>query len=472
MESFSQLEQDRNVVSFFSNKTEMYFIDIGAHNGQTLSNTFSLEKNYNWKGICSEPSPDVFGELTNRRSVHCDNHAVFSESGLSLEFSACDDTFLSGITQYIDRYEHVKKSDQILVKTITLQDLLDRYKAPNIIQYFSLDTEGTELEILKSVDFSKYTFLYINVEHNKVEPRRTEIRTLLLNNGYLYKGPNKFDDDYIHESTVIGTYYFNQDYTKPILIQRLNETDFSVSSQYWDDDIGKFNNGSLDWGRLGRGKIFYTHIDYGNGNIWHRDTRKNLLVIGANNFGEVLNYAHSYKNGIFIEALPNAYQGLKSNLENTNKKYNTNYIAINKLVTSKINEKHNFNVFSNHGASSSIYEPNNEEWKWDSVKKTHQITLISTTIEHLIKENNWSEKKYDVVLDVQGAELVVLNGFGKDNIKNICKLVVEVSTKEFYKGGVLFPDLNNFLVKNGFEIVALPDSTHCDVTYNGNGNTF
>ena len=180
---------------------------------------------------------------------------------------------------------------------------------------------------------------------------------------------------------------------------------------------------------------------------------------------EIKKYTHLYKNGIFIEALPNLYQKLKFNLYKSNHKYNTNYIAINKLVTSKINEEKYFHVFNNNGASSSIYEPNSKEWKWNRVKNTHKIKLISTTIEHLIKENNWEKKKYDVILYVQGAELEVLNGFGKDNINNISKITVEVSKKEFYKGGVLFPDLNNFLVKNGFEIVSLPKSDHCDVTY-------
>jgi len=272
MKSFSQLKQDINVISFFNNKTDMYFIDIGANDGKTLSNTFLLEKIYNWKGICSEPLPKAFEKLTKCRSVHCDNHAVFNKSGLSLEFS--ESGLSSGITQYIDRHKQAKKGNQIIVKTITLQNLLDKYKAPTIMNYFSLDTEGTELEILKSVDFSKYTFLYINLEHNYIEPRRTEIQTLLLNNGYLYKGENKWDDDYIHETTVIGTYYYKQDYTKPILIQRQNKTDFSVSSPYWYDDIGTFKNGFLNWTRLGKGKIFFTHIDYGNGNIWYRDKRK------------------------------------------------------------------------------------------------------------------------------------------------------------------------------------------------------
>lgn len=270
MKSYSQLSQDLNVISFFNNKNGLYFIDIGANDGKTLSNTFLLEKKYNWKGICSEPLPSAFKKLIKCRNVICDNNAVFSKSGLSLKFS--ESNLYSGITNFIDRHEEVKKNNQIIVKTITLQSLLDNYNAPKIIQYFSLDTEGTELEILKSVDFSKYTFLYINLEHNYIEPRRTEIRTLLLNNGYLYKGENQWDDDYIHESTVIGTYYYKQDYNKPIVIKRQNN-DFSVSSSYWNNDTGKFQNGFLNWKRLGKGKIFYTHIDYGNGNIWHRDNR-------------------------------------------------------------------------------------------------------------------------------------------------------------------------------------------------------
>lgn len=268
--SCSQLGQDINVLSFFNNKKDLYFIDIGASDGKHFSNTYLLEKEYNWKGICSEPLPSAFKKLMECRSVICDNNAIFSQSGLSLEFAEYDQ--LSGITNFIDCHVHAKQGNKIIVKTITLQELLDNYKAQKIIHYFSLDTEGTELEILKSVDFSTYTFLYINLEHNHREPRRSEMRKLLLDNGYLYKGANHFDDDYMHESTVIGTYYFKEDYSKPIVIKRHNN-DFSVSSSYWSDDTGTFNNGFLNLKRLGNGKIFYTHIDFGNGNIWHRDNR-------------------------------------------------------------------------------------------------------------------------------------------------------------------------------------------------------
>ena len=94
-----------------------------------------------------------------------------------------------------------------------------------------------------------------------------------MKNGYLYKAEINNQHNYIHETTIIGTYYYKEDYTKPILIKRINETEFVVSSSYWDDEIGKFENGSITWKTLGKGNIFFTHIDNGNENIWHRDKR-------------------------------------------------------------------------------------------------------------------------------------------------------------------------------------------------------
>ena len=86
------------------------------------------------------------------------------------------------------------------VETITLNDILDENEAPLFIDYLSLDTEGTELEILKSVDLNKYTFGLIDVEHNYLEPERTNIRDFLTSKGYSFKIDNMWDDQYIHNS--------------------------------------------------------------------------------------------------------------------------------------------------------------------------------------------------------------------------------------------------------------------------------
>ena len=77
---------------------------------------------------------------------------------------------------------------------------MNENNAPEYIDYLSIDTEGSELKILEGIDFDKYSFGYINIEHNYKEPRRTQMREKLIKNGYKYIGANKFDDIYIKDN--------------------------------------------------------------------------------------------------------------------------------------------------------------------------------------------------------------------------------------------------------------------------------
>jgi FkbM family methyltransferase len=207
--SYSQLGQDLNVTKFYNNKQEGFFIEIGAHDGITLSNTYLLETQYNWKGICCEPNPTLFKALvTNRPNSICYNDAVYNESGLTITFDIANNcNLLSGITEYIgNTHKSIVESNKtsIQVQTISLLDVLNNANAPSFIDYMSLDTEGTELEILKNFNFEKYKFGLIDVEHNYYEPQRSEIRNLLLSNGYVYIGENYWDDMYKHTSVLQG----------------------------------------------------------------------------------------------------------------------------------------------------------------------------------------------------------------------------------------------------------------------------
>lgn len=202
--SYSQLGQDLEVVKFYNNKREGFFIEIGAYDGIQLSNTYLLEKEYNWKGICAEPIPNVFDLLCNNRiNSLCCNKAVYNESNKGLNFDIAHNCeLLSGISHNIDflKSEVDNNKTTIQVTTISFHDLLEKYQAPCFIEYLSLDTEGSELEILKSVDFQKYTFGLIDVEHNFVQPRRSQIRDLLTSNGYDFIRENQWDDCYKHRS--------------------------------------------------------------------------------------------------------------------------------------------------------------------------------------------------------------------------------------------------------------------------------
>lgn len=254
-------------------------------------------------------------------------------------------------------------------------------------------------------------------------------------------------------------------YSKPItLIINKITNNVSVSSSYWLDDYGEINNEEIIFNILGKCNINENYIKFNDNNYWHKDLRKNLLFIGANDMQEINYYVNNYKNGLFIEAIDYTYERLKKNLSNTII-YNTNYIAINDLVSSKKNIEYIFNIFNNSEGSSSIYEPNIEKWEWPDVIIKEKKKLISNTIEDILKKNNWEEYIYDVVLDVQGAELEVLKGFGINNLKNIKTLTVEISSEKFYIGGVLFNELNDYLINNNFILYSNPISSHCDVIY-------
>lgn len=207
MQSYSQLGQDIAVVNTYKGISNGFFVEIGANDGITFSNTYLLEKEYHWRGICIEPIPSAFESLQRARpNSICINKAVFHTSGEILPFDIAHNfDLLSGLSNHIGE-KHRSRVDAhkttISVETITLNDALKAANAPTHIDYLSLDTEGTEFEILQSVDLSVYTFGLIDVEHNYIEPVRTDIRKYLCARGYSYKGENKWDDCYIHNSLV------------------------------------------------------------------------------------------------------------------------------------------------------------------------------------------------------------------------------------------------------------------------------
>lgn len=202
--SHSQFGQDLQVIEYFKYKTFGYFVELGAGDGKDLSNTYLLEHCYGWNGLLIEPNPIHFDALIqNRPSSTCVSQLCSSEPGLTKTFVLAD--HLSGITDNIVKYTHILDENSyptIILETTTLTQVLDSVGAPRIIDYLSLDTEGSELDILKGIDFNRYTFLYICVEHNDIESNRQDIRQLLESNGYAwYRENNNVDDDYIYLGT-------------------------------------------------------------------------------------------------------------------------------------------------------------------------------------------------------------------------------------------------------------------------------
>jgi FkbM family methyltransferase len=187
-------------------KTKGFFVEFGAASGSDLSNTFLLERKFAWKGILAEPSQYWHNELFhNRPNSVIETNCVWSVSGDSITFHETNDPELSTIRDFQIEDSSISKSQKVRsysVETVSLSDLLKRHGAPRHIDYLSIDTEGSEYEILKSFDFNEYSFGVITCEHN-YKPVREDIFNLLTSNGYSRKFDeiSLFDDWYVKVSS-------------------------------------------------------------------------------------------------------------------------------------------------------------------------------------------------------------------------------------------------------------------------------
>lgn len=174
---YSQYQQDQYVYeNFFKNKRNGVFVDIGAHDGITLSNTYFFEKTMGWTGICIEPIPEIYNRLKANRNCLCIQGCIYAnrENVPFLKISGWAE-MLSGIIENYDP-QHWKRvqweisqngghSEIINVKCYDLTQLLLENKIYHV-DYLSIDTEGGEFGILKSIDFSCIDIDVIEVENN------------------------------------------------------------------------------------------------------------------------------------------------------------------------------------------------------------------------------------------------------------------------------------------------------------------
>ena len=196
----SHIGQDAWVAECLNFKRTGYFLDFGAFYGKTISNTYSLEKDLGWKGICVEPNPRYYPQVCECRNVICVNVALWHTSRQQLRF--VDAHGLSAIESFksgdinSDRRAQATKS-VIEVDTLNPNELLARFDAPKLIDYLTLDVEGAEFDILKELDLKTYRIALMTIEHNHDTPRQQQIRDYLAQFGYEVV-QNRNDDFFFH----------------------------------------------------------------------------------------------------------------------------------------------------------------------------------------------------------------------------------------------------------------------------------
>ena len=177
---FSQFGQDRYLQQHvFENQREGLFVDVGAYDGIAGSNTLFFEKFLGWRGVCIEADPAQFAKLTTFRSCDCVQACIADRDGTARFLNIAEGlTMMGGLVDHYEPSDLKMVTERSAAKIVSMSTrrldgiLLER----NIgtIDYLSVDTEGSELSILKSVDLTRFKIRAISVENNRNAPQIPE----------------------------------------------------------------------------------------------------------------------------------------------------------------------------------------------------------------------------------------------------------------------------------------------------------
>lgn len=152
----------------FKNQFNGFFIEIGANDGITQSNTFLLETKNNWKGLLIEPSEKWTETLISlRKNSIVERCAISNYNGKILgDFDGSLMSSVNGERLYNDILIHsgIKKEiNNVEVDCYTLTELCKKHRIKNI-DLCSIDVEGHEYEILNGINFEILNIKYFVIE--------------------------------------------------------------------------------------------------------------------------------------------------------------------------------------------------------------------------------------------------------------------------------------------------------------------
>lgn len=176
----SQSGQDKWVAeTLLPGKTDGVFVDIGAHDGVSFSNTYALEK-LGWSGLAVEPIPEIFERLAANRNCALLNACIGDPPGrrrfrrvrgyaemLSGLVDDCDPRHEARIAR-----ETAAQGGEIEEVEVDCVDFATALAGHDIlsVDYLSVDVEGAELAILRTIDFDRFDIRVIGVENNYADP--------------------------------------------------------------------------------------------------------------------------------------------------------------------------------------------------------------------------------------------------------------------------------------------------------------
>lgn len=175
---YSQYLQDKYLEqNVFHGYKNGFFMDIGAHDGVSLNNTLYFERQNDWTGVNVEPIKTVYDKLVINRASSTNLNCAVSDIDGTAQFY-CNTGYtemLSGLKgNYDERHfqrltrenrENNTETQVIDVETKRIDTICDMYNIKHI-HYLSIDVEGAEFNVIKSINFDKVFIDVIEFENN------------------------------------------------------------------------------------------------------------------------------------------------------------------------------------------------------------------------------------------------------------------------------------------------------------------
>jgi FkbM family methyltransferase len=371
MTFYSQFGEDQ-FINLLLPKTDGICIEVGADDGITGSNTYYFEQK-GWDCLCIEPIPSTYDKCSKNRKK-CLKYAIgefdtfqnFSIVNLNNDNTSAISS-LSIDNRLIESHKHmITNISEIIVEVRSLNSLLAELNYPTDIDFISIDTENTELNVLKGLDLLKYNVKLFVIENNFNEP-------------------------------------FIQDYLKQFgyqLIKRTGVNDFYIKQKIFEEDSYNIFHGEFHG---------TNQIDTTLKSFFPKNYKGVFVEIGAYEPIFINNSYHFEKNGWdchCFEANPNLIPLLKEHRKN----------VYNYAISDKNNGIIDFNVVQLDSGYTCSYSAINLDN--DIIEKFNKkmIDKINKTFQVQVEEKRLDSFNFDKIdilcVDVEGGELNVLKGMG------------------------------------------------------------
>jgi len=170
---YGQFGEDKYMSQFFDKNYKGLCVDVGASDGISGNNTYYFEIN-GWESLCIEPVPESYNKCNSLRKKTL-NYCVSNYDKNDIDFNVVrfHDNNVSAVSslildeRLIKSHEHlIQNIEKIPVKVKSLNTIFEKENMCKNIDFISIDTENTELDVLKGLDFNNYNVNFLIIENN------------------------------------------------------------------------------------------------------------------------------------------------------------------------------------------------------------------------------------------------------------------------------------------------------------------